>query len=123
MTKVTTEKQVRDSVADVATKIIADHNAETDRETIIEACDQACDDLFGQLVQHGRIDQYGSKDLARTAPACAAILTVAAADAWVEDDHGLEGIAFFSLRNLIYQALKDKGCDTNDEFPLAKGDE
>ena len=32
----------------------------------------------------------------------------------------LASMAFYSLRNLIYVALKAKGCDTNDDFPLAK---
>lgn len=118
---------VRQAVKDIAEEIISDCSPETDRETLIERIDEECDSAWGNLVKTGRIDQYDATDLAQTAPSCSAIIQVAEQDAWVEDDHGLwEGltygvlasIAYFSLRNLIYQALVDAGVDSNDDMPF-----
>ena len=123
-----TDEQVRDAVKSTAQEIIDDLASDTDRETLIDRMDEECDTLWSQLVQHGRIDQYDSDDLVRCAGACGTIITVAEADAWVETDTGLwEGltygvvpsIAYFSLRNLLYSALKDAGVDSNDDEPLA----
>lgn len=56
------------------------------------------------------------------------IIQVAKADAWVEDDHGLwdgltygvvPSMAYFSLRNLLYQAMKEAGHDSNEDRPFA----
>jgi hypothetical protein len=108
-------------------ELIDECNAETDREEIIENLDQACDDLWGNLVRGGMITEYMVDDLVATATECAAIIEYAEEHAWVEDDHGLwEGltygvlasIAYFSLRNCLYQALADMGYDTNEDFPF-----
>ncbi len=94
--------------------------------------DEECDTLFGRLVKQGRIDQYTVDDLVETAADCAAIIQLAEQDAWVEDDHGLwdgltygvlASIAYFSLRNLLYQAMKDAGHDSNEDHPFSKGPE
>jgi hypothetical protein len=70
--------------------------------------------------------------MVQTAGPCAEIIRVAEADAWVEDDRGLwEGltygvlacIAYYSLRNLLYQALTEAGHDSNDDLPFAPDDE
>lgn len=127
-------KQVREDVQDVVQSVIAKYQdaPDTDRETVIERLDEECDTLFGQLVQHGRIDHYDASDLARTAQPCAVILEVAEADAWVEDDAGLwEGLrygqlasmAYFSLRNLLYKRMADEGHDTNEDYPFAMKEE
>lgn len=130
MTTTLSESDVRDAIKATVEDIKGDYDAETDRETLIERMDEETDTMFGNLVQHGRIDQYDVGDLQRTAQPCATILAVAESDAWVEDDHGLwEGltygvtasIAYFSLRNLLYQALADAGFDSNDDNPFAIG--
>lgn len=124
-----TERQVRDGVSDVVKDVISDFkdDPETDRETVIERLDEECDTLFGQLVRQGRIDEYTVDDMVETAAANAAIIKVAQQDAWVEDDHGLwdgltygvlASIAYFSLRNLLYEGLKREGVDTNDSRPF-----
>ena len=129
-----TEQEVRDSVHATCTDIIGDYKGEpeTDRETLLERMDEETDALFGQLVQHGRIDQYDVEDLVRTAQPCATIIAVGEQDAWVEDDTGLwEGltygvlasIAYFALRNLLYEALKDRGHDSNEDYPFAVEEE
>ncbi len=129
-----TPKDVREAVKDTVKDIIDDYGKEpdTDRETLIERMDEEGDTMFGNLVQHGLISEYDAEDVVRTAQPCAAIIEVAKADAWVEDDSGLwEGctfgvlacIAFFSLRNLLYQAMTDAGHDSNDEMPFAKDEE
>jgi hypothetical protein len=101
---------------------------ETDREALIERMDEECDTLFGRLVKQGRIDQYSVDDLVETAGDCAAIIKLAEQDAWVEDDHGLwdgltygilASIAYFALRNLLYQAMKDAGHDSNEDRPFS----
>jgi hypothetical protein len=121
---------VRTAVADTIQDIIADYKdaPETDREALIERLDAECDTLFGSLVMHGgRICDYDVDDLIATAGPCAEIIRVAQEDAWVEEDRGLwEGVtygmlacvAYFSLRNLLYQALADAGHDTNDDLPF-----
>jgi hypothetical protein len=130
----TTPAEVRAKVEETITDIIDDYKdaPETDRETFIERMDEECDTLFGQLVKQGRIDQYTVDDLVETAADCAAIIQLAEQDAWVEDDHGLwdgltygvlASIAYFSLRNLLYQAMKDAGHDSNEDHPFSKGPE
>lgn len=125
---------VRETVENIVADVISDYKdqPDTDRETVIERLDEECDTAWGQLVQHGRIDQYDADDLINTAEACGTILKVAKADAWVEDDRGLwEGLtygavasqAYFSLRNLLYNALKQAGHDTNDDLPFAAEEE
>ena len=77
----------------------------------------------------GLISNYDVDDLIETAYECSIIMKVAQEDAWVESDSGLwEGLtygvlasmAFFSLRNLLYNALKNAGIDSNDDEPFAK---
>lgn len=125
-----TAEQVRENVKSTVEDIISDFKDEpdTDRETLIERMDEECDTLFGQLVKQGRIDQYGVDDLVETAADSATIIKVASEDAWVEDDSGLwdgltygvlASIAYFSLRNLLYQAMTNAGHDSNDELPFA----
>ena len=127
----TTPLEVRAKIEETVAEIIGDYrdNPETDRETLIERMDEECDTLFGRLVKQGRIDQYGVDDLVETAADCAAIIKLAEQDAWVEDDHGLwdgltygilASIAYFSLRNLLYQAMKDAGHDSNEDRPFSK---
>jgi hypothetical protein len=129
--KTTTKATIKRAVKSTVRSIIDDYNREpeTDRETLIERINEECDSLFGELVQHGRIDQYESDDLVETAQPCAEIIAYANEVAWVEDDYGLwEGlkygvlasIAYFSLRNILYQAMKDAGHDSNEDFPFAK---
>lgn len=128
-----TPQDVRVTVADVVNDIIEDFKNEpdTDRETLIERLDEEADTAFGQLVRQGRIDQYDADDLVATAQQCAVIIQVAQEDAWVEDDRGLwEGltygvlasIAYFSLRNLLYQDMKREGHDTNEDYPFASSE-
>src|SRR6266702_6562 len=128
----TIPEEVRAEIGATVTEIIGDYqdDPETDRETLIERMDQECDTLFGRLVKQGRIDQYSVDDLVETAADCAAIIKLAEQDAWVEDDHGLwdgltygilASIAYFSLRNLLYQAMKDAGHDSNEDRPFSKG--
>lgn len=127
-----TEHQIRTVVKDTAREIIDDlsKDPDTDRDMLIERMDEEHDALFVQLVGHGRIDQYDVSDLARTAPACATILLVAEADAYVENDGGLwqgltygvlASIAYYSLRNLLYVAMKAEGVDSNNDRPFAEG--
>ncbi|MHC4372020.1 MAG: hypothetical protein ACYSW8_30815 [Planctomycetota bacterium] len=120
-------KDIESCLAD----LIDDFDAETDREEVIEALDGACDSLWGNLVQQGLITDYTVGDMVATATECAAIIKYAEDHAWVEDDSGLwEGVtygvlaivAYYSLRNCLYQALADMGHDTNDEFPFEKGE-
>jgi hypothetical protein len=127
----TTPLEVRANIEETVAEIIGDYwdTPETDRETLIERMDEECDTLFGRLVKQGRIDQYSVDDLVETAADCAAIIKLAEQDAWVEDDHGLwdgltygilASIAYFSLRNLLYQAMKDAGHDSNKDRPFRK---
>src|SRR5712692_6658653 len=126
--------EVRDKIGETVAEIIGDYqdDPETDRETLIERMDEECDSLFGRLVKQGRIDQYTVDDLVETAADCAAIIKLAEQDAWVEDDHGprdsltsgiLASIAYFSLRNLLYQAMKDAGHDGNEDHPFSNAPE
>lgn len=124
-----TEEYVRTSVTEVVQSVIDDFKdePETDREAVIERLDEEGDSLFGSLVRHGMTTDYDVDDLIATAQPCAVILKVAKDDAWVEDDAGLwdgltfgvlASIAFFSLRNLLYEGLKNAGYDTNDDRPF-----
>ena len=108
--KTITEHEVRDSLKATVADVISDFAAEpeTSRDTLIERLDEECDTLFGQLVQSGPVSAYDVDDLARTAQPCAGVLA---------------SIAFFSLRNLLYQYLKDAGHDTNDDYPFALDEE
>src|SRR5260370_27936810 len=119
----TTLSEVRDKIGETVAEIAGDYrdDPETDRETLIERMDEECDSLFGRLVKQGRIDEYSVDDLVETAADCAAIIKLAEQDAWVEDDHGLcdgltygilPSIAYFSLRNRLYQSIKDAGQAT-----------
>lgn len=124
-----TPGEVRAAVAAVVQGVVEEYrDTDTDRDDIIERLDEECDTLFGQLVRHGRIDAYDVDDLIATAQPCGVIIQVAEADAWVEDDAGLwEGltfgvlasVAYFSLRNLLYNAMKTAGYDTNNDRPFA----
>ena len=127
----TTPLEVRDKIGETVAEIIGEYqdDPETERETLIERMDEECDSLFGRLVKQGRIDQYTVDDLVETAGDCAAIIKLAEQDAWVEDDHGLwdgltygilASITYFSLRNLLYQAMKDAGHDSNEDRPFSK---
>src|SRR5216684_4004353 len=127
----TTPSEVRDKIGETVAEIAGDYrdDPETDRETLIERMDEECDSLFGRLVKQGRIDQYTVDDLVETASDCAAIIKLAEQEAWVEDDYGLwdglsygilASIAYFSLRNLLYQAMKDAGHDSNEDRPFSK---
>lgn len=129
-----TESEVRGRVADTIEYIIDEfkNQPDVDREIVIERLDENCDDLWGSLVKHGLISEYDVDDLIQTTDYCATILKVAKDDAWVEDDYGLwdgltcgvlASIAYFSLRNLLYQKLRDEGFDTNDEHPFVKDEE
>lgn len=133
--KTLTEHYVREMVQSTIEDVIADfkRDEDADRETVIKRLDEECDTLFGQLVQRGRVDQYDVEDLIATVQPCAAILRVAREDAWVEDDSGLwdgltygvvASIAYFSLRNLLYEGLKRAGYDSNKNYPFfVEGDE
>jgi hypothetical protein len=129
-----TIEHVRDQVKSTVADIIADYKGEpdTDRETLTERLDEECDTLWGQLVYMGRIDQWDEDTLSEHAQECGVIIKTAKADAWVEDDRGLwEGltygvlpsIAYFSLRNLLYQAMADAGHDSNEDYPFAKDED
>lgn len=127
-------QEIRKAVDEVIQDIIKDFKDEpdTDRETVIERLDEECDSLFGNLVAHGRIDQWDVDDLCDNAQACSAIIKAADRDAWIEDDHGLwdgltygvlGSIAYFSLRNLLYKSLELEGHDTNDDYPFERDEE
>ncbi len=129
-----TVDKVRESVKDTVKDIVDDFkdDPDTDRETLIERLDEECDALWGDLVFAGRLSDWDEDDLANHAGECGTIIKTARLDAWVEDDKGLwEGmtygvlpsIAYFSLRNLLYQGMKDEGHDSNDDLPFAKEDE
>lgn len=129
-TKTLTTESILESVQSVVQDVIGDYKDEpdTDRETLIERLDEECGTLWGQLVYMGRIDQWEADDLVAHCGECAAIIEAAKQHAWVEDDHGLwdgmtygvvPSIAYFSLRNLLYQAMADAGHDSNDDAPFA----
>jgi hypothetical protein len=127
----TTQENIAEAIESCLAELIDEVDADTDREDVIEALDEACDSLWGNLVRGGMITDYGVYELIETAHDCAMVIKYAEEHAWVEDDHGLwEGltygvmasIAYFSLRNCLYQAMADMGHDTNDDFPFA-GDE
>ena len=105
-----------------------DFELDTDREEVIERLDEETDATWGELVKDGFIDQYTVSDLTETAADCASIIEFAEERAWVETDSGLwqgltygvlASIAYNSLRNCFYQLLKDRGHDTNDQYPFA----
>ena len=134
MSKSLTLAGVREAVCDTVAGIIDDYGdqPDTDRETVIERLDEECDTLWGQLVCMGRIDQWDVDTLVHHAGDCAAIIKTTEEDAWVEDDDGLwdgltygvlPAVAYYSLRNLLHQALADAGHDTNDDKPFANNDE
>jgi hypothetical protein len=121
---------VREAVCDAVASIIEQYQdqPDTDREAVIERLDEGCDSLWGHLVCWGLIAEWDVDTLARHADECAAIIKTAADDAWVEDDDGLwdgltygvlAAVAYYSLRNLLYQALTDAGHDTNEDQPFA----
>jgi hypothetical protein len=127
MSKQLTQAAVRRSVRSFVRETKQEFDADTNRETLMEWIDENCDSIWGNLVKMGRIDQYDVDDLVETASECATIIKTAKDDAWVEDDRGLwEGltyglvasIAYFSLRNLLYQGLKNAGIDSNNDYPL-----
>lgn len=108
--------------------IIDDFDSGADREEVIDRLDEESDAVWTELVKYGRIDKYTVDDLTETASDCAIIIEFAEERAWVETDSGLwqgltygvlASIAYSSLRNCFYQLLKDRGHDTNDEFPFA----
>lgn len=120
-------ENIAEAIESCLADLINDFDAETDRNDVIEALDEACDSLWCNLVRMGMITDYTVHDLVATASECAAIIEHAEEHAWVEDDSGLwEGltygalasIAYFSLRNCLYQALVDMGYDTNNELPF-----
>lgn len=128
-----TEEQARAAVSEAVDGLIKEFKdqPDVDRETVMERLDEYTDDVFGSLVKQGRVSDYNVDDLVETAQPCATIIKVADEDAWVEDDSGLwdgltfgvlASIAYFSLRNLLYKALEEKGHDTNDEHPFAAKD-
>lgn len=125
-----TEQQVRDGVKGAVASIVDAFKGDPDtlRDDVLDRMSEETDTLFGQLVRSGRIDQYDVDDMVHTALATAIIIKVADEDASVEDDSGLwEGltygvqasIAYFSLRNLVYEALRAEGHDSNDDYPFA----
>lgn len=125
--KTETIESVREAVAECAKDMLDDLDFDTDRETMIERMDEECDSLFGRVVYQGPIAQWSADTLADCAGDCVAIIKAAEKYAWVEDDSGLwdgltygvlGSIAYFSLRNLIYQACKDIGVDSNADEPL-----
>jgi hypothetical protein len=126
-----TPSEVRDKIRETVAEIVGDYRDDpaTDRDTLIERMDEECVTLFGRLVKQDRIDEYTVEDFVDTAADCAAIIKLTEQDAWVEDDHGLwdgltygilASIAYFSLRNLLYQAMKDAGHDSNGDRPFSK---
>jgi hypothetical protein len=130
MNETLTTASVREAVRDAMADIIEQYKEQpdTDRETVIERLDEECDALWGHLVCWGLIADWDADTLVRHADECAAIIKTAADDAWVEDDDGLwngltygvlPAVAYYSLRNLLYQALKDAGHDTNEDQPFA----
>jgi hypothetical protein len=134
MNETITPASVREAVRDAVASIIDEYKdqPDTDRETVIERLDEECDALWGHLVCWGLIAEWDVDTLARHAGECAAIIKTAAEDAWVEDDDGLwdgltygvlPAVAYYSLRNLLYQALKDAGHDTNEDRPFATDNE
>jgi hypothetical protein len=121
---------VREAVRDAVADIIEQYKdqPDSDRDTVIERLDVECDSLWGHLVCWGLIAEWDIDTLARHAGECAAIIKTAAEDAWVEDDDGLwngltygvlPAVAYYSLRNLLYQALTAAGHDTNEDQPFA----
>jgi hypothetical protein len=122
-----TQEEVRDAVQEFVREYKERFDADCNRNDVIDQMSESCDELWGKLVKEGRLDQYRLDDLVETVADCATVITVAEEDAWVEEDSGLwEGItygvvpciAYHSLNNLMYNALKRAGIDTNDEEPF-----
>lgn len=118
---------IAENVKSTVEDIIGNFDNDTEREELIESIDEYCDSLWGELVKPGHVELYDCDDLAETAMICAEIIQYAKENAWVEDDWGLwEGVqygvlasmAYFSLRNVLYQALCDEGVDSNDDMPF-----
>ena len=115
------------SINESLDEIIDQCDAATDRDTLIEVLDQACDEFFGDYVRCGQINEYTLDDMVETCDSCAEIIRYAHEVAWVETDSGLwEGmvygvlaaVAFGSLRNCFYQLMVDRGYDSNNELPF-----
>lgn len=124
-----TKAEIREAIDTRLDEIVLGASPTTHREDIIDKLDKACDDAWGDLVRDGCLDQYDVDDLTETVESVAQILRYAKKHAWVEDDSGLwEGltyglpacIAYYSLRNCFYQAMADRGHDTNDDFPFSE---
>lgn len=124
-----TQADIHEAIDTRLEGIIFEADSTTDRDTVIECLDDACDDAWSNLVQSCRLDAYTVDDFVSTAEPVAQILSFAKEHAWVEDDSGLwEGmpyglpacVAYYSLRNCFYQAMSDRGYDINDDFPFAE---
>ena len=131
-TSILTDVCIANTIDGYIDSMVEEFDANTDREMVIERLDEVCDDAWGGLVKQGLIHEYEVSDLVETSASCATIIEFAERMAWVEDDHGLwdaltygvlASIAYFSLRNCFYQALSDKGIDSNDDFPFAEKDD
>lgn len=123
-----THDDIRDTIDAYLDDMIEEFDADTDREELIDRITEEADSAWGELVKHGRIDQYTVSDLTETAAECAAIVEFAEENAWVADDSGLwEGltygvlaaIAYHSLENCFHQALESRGIDSNKDNPFA----
>ena len=126
-TKTITAKEVWEDVNRVAGDIIEDMDQDSDRDSVLERCDEEADVLWCQLSQGGMIQDYRLSDMVETLQASEAIIRMAQEKNCVETDTGLwEGvtyglvasIAYYSLRNLLYQAMREKGVELNDDRPL-----
>lgn len=122
-----TIEELREEISSSTKAFIEEQDADVDRNDLLDAIFTLTDDLFGQIVRHGRIDQYSVDDLVNTATDCAMIIQLADEDAWVEDDGGLwdglthgvlASIAFFSLEHIIQRYLEDAGVDLNSDLPF-----
>jgi len=122
-----TEADIREAIETRVDGIILEADSTTGRDDVIDCLDEACDDAWSDLVQHGPLADYDIDDFVITAEPVAQILSFAKEHAWIEDDSGLwEGvtyglpacIAYSSLRNCFYQSMADRGHDTNDDFPF-----
>jgi hypothetical protein len=129
MSVILSNQVVRKRIKEFVKEAKQHFDKDADRNSVLEWMDEQCDALWGQLIKQGPIAQYDLDDMIDTAHECGIILKVAQEDAWVEDDSGLwEGliygvvasVAYFSLRNLLYNALKNAGYDTNEDRPFAK---
>ena len=125
LTQEQVQKEVEDFVYQAKESLV-----DCDRNDLIDEIDRYCDgELWPYLVKQGRLDQYGLNDLIDTLPACATIIEAAEQEGCIADDSGLwedmtygvvPCIAYYSLRNLLYNALKEDGVDSNEENPFEK---